>query len=104
MQGYFVMPRYGTDLENFFNKGGKLSKASIYYLGLVLLQLLEQIHTSGYIYNDLKADNIMVSYGDKIKACADGENAFSQCTINLVDYGFASKYLVRDPSNGRKIH
>ena len=46
----------------------------------------------------------MVSYGDKITDYKEGENAFSKCTINLVDYGFASKYLVRDSETGRKMH
>ena len=41
-QGYFIMPRYGKDLQTFLvQEGERLSKASIYYLGLALLQLFE---------------------------------------------------------------
>ena len=103
--GYFVMPRYGKDLQTFFVTDSKrLSKASIYYLGLALLQTFEQIHLAGYIYNDLKTDNIMINYGNKIKKFETGVNAFADCTINLVDFGFATKYLTRDSQTGRKCH
>lgn len=31
-------------------------------------------------------------------------NAFADCTINLVDFGFATKYLVKDSETGKKAH
>lgn len=39
-----------------------MSSASIFHLGLSLLNTLEIIHNSGLVYNDLKFDNILVGY------------------------------------------
>ena len=61
---YFLMPRYGYSLESILLKRKfNLSSASIFHLGLSLLNSLELIHNSGLVYNDLKFDNILVGYG-----------------------------------------
>jgi serine/threonine protein kinase len=57
------MPRYGKNLETYFEEmGTKLSKASVLDLGLAILQMFESIHASGYIFNDLKPDNLLVGF------------------------------------------
>jgi serine/threonine protein kinase len=50
------------------------------------------VHKSGYIYGDLKLDNILAGCGETIP---DGptDNAFSNVSLNLIDFGFATKYL-----------
>jgi serine/threonine protein kinase len=61
------MPRLGTNLSDYFSLHNyALSKVSIYDLGIQLLKLLEQIHNAGYVYNDLKLDNILVGYKDQL--------------------------------------
>lgn len=60
---YFLMPRYGYNLESILIKRNfNMSSASIFHLGLSLLNTLEIIHNSGLVYNDLKFDNILVGY------------------------------------------
>lgn len=50
----------------------------------MLLEIIERIHSSGYTYNDLKLDNIIV-----------GDSDFSDHSLHqlrLVDFGFAERY------------
>lgn len=50
--------------------------------------MLEDLHEAGYIYNDLKLDNILV-----------GDSLFSQSSqteIRLIDFGFSQEYLRSD--------
>ena len=61
---YFFMPRYGQNLQEILEeRNDYLSNASIFHLGLNLLNILELIHRSGLVYNDLKPDNILIGYG-----------------------------------------
>lgn len=65
LMSYLIMPRYGKNLDTYFEAVGKnFSKASIYHLGLTVLEILEQIHASGYVYNDLKLDNLLIGFHD----------------------------------------
>ena len=57
------MPRYSRTLENYIHKMDyKLSKISVYNIGLQLLRNLETIHAAGFVYNDMKLDNIMMNF------------------------------------------
>ena len=61
------MPRYGRDLFDYIHKEKvTLSSASIFNLGLKLLDILELIHSSGYVYNDLKLENIVIDLKDEL--------------------------------------
>ena len=82
---YYLMPYYGPiNMDQYVaGKGNKLEIAEILGLGLKLFDALKVIHKSGYIYNDLKLDNIMLR-GD-IQSLAKSK-------ITLVDFGFAKKY------------
>lgn len=61
------MPRYGKNLERILEKQNyRLSNASIFHVGLEILNIMELVHQSGFVYNDLKPDNILIGYGEKI--------------------------------------
>lgn len=98
MMSYLIMPRFGRNLETYFESQKRvLHKSSIYHLGLACLDLLEQIHQAGYIYNDLKLDNLMVDYKQHLPSkSSTNKNAFANATINIVDFGFATKYVERN--------
>lgn len=64
---WVIMPRYGTNLENYFEKmKHKMSIESILDVGLAMITTLEATHKAGYVFNDLKLDNLMVGYGNNI--------------------------------------
>jgi serine/threonine protein kinase len=54
-------------------------------IGVSLLKTLKVIHDAGYIFNDLKPDNILLNYQEK-----------SLSSLNLVDFGFSTKYLEKE--------
>lgn len=91
---FCIMPRYGKNLDTYFEQRKyEVSKESIFNLGMQLLGIMEQIHKSGYIYNDLKPDNILLQYGKRLpKDCSSG-NCFQDLTLVLVDFGFATRYI-----------
>ena len=59
---YVIMPRYGCSLESLF-LNRRFNKDSIYSLGIQMLNIFEQIHSAGYVYNDLKLDNLLFDFG-----------------------------------------
>ena len=61
---YMIMPRYGMNLEKLFLKRKmQFSEEEILSLGLQLVNILEQIHDAGFVFNDLKLDNILLDNG-----------------------------------------
>lgn len=58
------------------------------------MNILELIHESGLIYNDLKPDNIMIDLDKEIHLHFKGsqENIFLNSKMTLVDFGLASKW------------
>jgi serine/threonine protein kinase len=57
------------NLYEFFKKEGiNMNMKSVCFLALNLLDLLEKLHEMGYIYNDLKLDNICVGFGENIES------------------------------------
>ena len=69
-----------------------MSKLSILSLAIRLINILELIHSAGYIYNDLKLGNILVGYKDEILPFDEDHDCFENCTISLIHFGFASRY------------
>ena len=58
---YYVMPKYGKNLEHLFEKfNQQFSSKTIILLGISILEILEKVHSAGYTYNDLKLDNILI--------------------------------------------
>ena len=54
------MPKFGGDLDSFFKSVNRtLSLPSIIHVGVAVIDLLEKVHKSGYIYGDLKLDNLL---------------------------------------------
>lgn len=40
-----------------------LSTKSVVHLGMEVLKILEKVHASGYVYGDLKLDNVLIGDG-----------------------------------------
>ena len=45
---------------------------------------MQCVHESGYIYNDMKTDNIMIGSADPTNESSD---------VKLIDFGLAEKYI-----------
>ena len=87
------MPRLGQDLETYFvSCGKKMSKSSAYQLGIHIVTMLEQIHSAGYVYNDLKLDNILLDFQKNLSEKNLEGNVFAQEPLYLVDFGFTTKF------------
>jgi serine/threonine protein kinase len=85
------MPYFGsTNLEQHVeNCKSKLNERSIISLAITLINAVKIVHKAGYVYNDLKLDNILVSNKTGLK---NDPGALEGAKIHLVDFGFASKY------------
>lgn len=95
---YMVMPRYGMTLHDLFeSRKGLLSAASIYSLGIQMINILEQIHQAGFVFNDLKLDNLLFDMdADAKKLRTTEENIFDKNNINIIDFGFVCPYVDQD--------
>jgi len=78
---FLVLSRFGSDIAKFFDAGEKpLPLTTALNISIQILESLEFIHSKGYTHNDIKAQNILLGFGQ------DKE------TIYLVDLGIACKY------------
>ena len=86
------MERFGQTLEFYqmINKS-KFSFKTVHQIGIQLITLLEQFHQIGYVYNDLKPDNICVGTYN---------NSNELHTLKLIDFGLSSPYLQIDARTG----
>ena len=74
----------GKTLEYYFNScQGSFSEKTSIQIGLQLLEKIEAVHECGYLFNDLKPDNILVGTHDDQDLH----------TIRLIDFGISKKYV-----------
>ncbi|XP_035231751.1 serine/threonine-protein kinase VRK1-like [Stegodyphus dumicola] len=80
---FMVMERFGEDLQKLLDKNNKkFPLKTVYTLGKLILDILEYIHSHGYIHADVKASNLLVGYGP------GRENE-----VYLIDFGLACRYV-----------
>ena len=53
------------------------------------------MHSAGFVYNDLKLDNIMIGYNESLPEKYSKYNCFEKVNFFLIDYGFATSYIDR---------
>ena len=92
---YMIMKRYGDNLYDVFDdRNGNFSKESIYSLGIQLINILERVHATGYVYNDLKLDNLLLDFGiNSEHLLSDTDDILNSYNINMIDMGFATRYI-----------
>ena len=97
-----INPRFGTNLETYyFSQNCHLSRISIYSLGIEVISKLRIVHSAGYVYNDVKLDNIMTGFDQKLPEEFTHDNCFASVNLFLIDYGFATSYI--DKNNGKLL-
>lgn len=64
--GYFVCTNlHGPSLQNLYDFCGKqFSLNTSLQIALKLIDLLEILHSTGHIHNDIKPDNIVINVDD----------------------------------------
>lgn len=91
---YVVLPRLGTNLNHLFNKRkGQFTKEQTCSLGIQLVNILEQVHAAGLVFNDLKLDNLLLDAGINLaNLCAATDDFFDVLNVTIIDFGFATPY------------
>ncbi|XP_023948162.2 serine/threonine-protein kinase VRK1 [Bicyclus anynana] len=78
---YLVLERYGQNIWNLFLEHGRqMPPHTVFLLGLQMLDVLQYIHSRGYVHADLKGANILL-----------GLKKGSEQQAYLVDFGLAAR-------------
>ena len=90
-----MQEKLGDTLEEYlFEREEPFSEKTTLQIGIALMDAFRKIHDAGYVYADLKLDNILV--GDA-KILPNSE--FSLYKIRLIDFGLAKPYILPDGSH-----
>ena len=83
------MPRYDINMFNYMKvfEGEELIERT-FDVAQQILKCLEIVHNAGFVFNDLKATNIMISLNDA-----------HEITVTLIDFGFLTKYRDKDDNH-----
>ncbi|XP_028171803.1 serine/threonine-protein kinase VRK1-like [Ostrinia furnacalis] len=83
---YLVLERYGKDVWSIFKESGRsFPPATVFLLGLQMLEVLEYIHSRGYVHADIKGANILM-----------GLRKGTENQAYLVDFGLATRVNEKD--------
>ena len=85
----------GADLEEH-RKNSQLSLKNAACLGYVILNVLKEIHTRGFLHRDLKPSNIMLAPNDGGGGPRDRRR---HAELFVVDFGLAKRFLNADGSH-----
>ena len=81
-----VMTQFGLTLNEYIGRVGKLSQLKVNLFGIQILNMLQKIHSVGYVYNDLKDDNL----------CLGNMGKIDPDSLKMIDFGLATKYVDDD--------
>ncbi|KAK5647602.1 hypothetical protein RI129_002494 [Pyrocoelia pectoralis] len=91
---FVVMDKFGSDIwKLFIENERRFSPDIVFKLGVQILDVLEFIHSKGYIHADIKAANILM-----------GPGAESNVQVYLVDFGLCSHYSTNEKPDPKKAH
>lgn len=84
----------GIELFQYLVDNGKLDEEKARDLFIKILEVVEFLHSKGICHRDIKIENIMIGYSQKLKVCetiSDVSKTLDFSKIYLVDFGFAIK-------------
>jgi casein kinase I family protein HRR25 len=76
---YMVLNLLGESLETIKKNGFIFSLENIRYIGIKIIQLIENIHKKGLVHRDIKPDNFLIG--------------LEKNQIYIIDFGFCKSYL-----------
>jgi serine/threonine protein kinase len=89
---YIIQDKLGKTLEDYlFERNEAFTEKTTLQVGIQLLDSMRLIHQSGFLYNDLKLNNIVV--GD---AAELPDHTKTLHKIRVIDFGLAQKYIEAD--------
>ncbi|XP_074600279.1 serine/threonine-protein kinase VRK1-like [Brevipalpus obovatus] len=98
---FLVMPRFGTDLQKMLNEHKKFSTKVTYTIAIKIIDILEYIHSFGYIHGDIKASNLLLSRQEELgKKPRSKQGVFSE--IYLVDFGLVERFIFKEDNVHKK--
>lgn len=85
---YLIQDKCGRTIEDIlYSRNDAFSQKTVFQIGIQVLDSLKLAHNAGFLYNDLKLNNIVV--GD---ATDYRDHQKSLHKIRLIDFGLAYKY------------
>lgn len=57
---FLILPRYEKDLETILQAKRKLNLKTVLTVSMQIIDILEYIHSKGYVHSDIKASNILL--------------------------------------------
>jgi vaccinia related kinase len=79
---FLVLERYGGELFELFAQSKRFPVKTVCYLGIQILDILEYIHSHGYVHADIKSPNLLL-----------GNRKGTENCVYLLDFGLACRYL-----------
>ena len=89
---FLITDLLGPNLESLFEKmNNHFSIKTIIYLGIEMINIIEDIHKRHIIHRDIKPENFVISLNKNLK----------NNSIYLIDFGLSKRF--RDPKTGEHI-
>ena len=79
---YMVLEKLGDTVQSIFETSDKIDIPAVLQIGIQIIEIFKAIHSCGYIYNDLKADNLMLG----------------KSNLKIIDFGLVTKFLDNEGS------
>ncbi len=95
---YLIMDKLGDSLRKIHDKlHNQFTFKTAAQIGIPFISILEQVHELGYVYNDIKPDNILIgnkplrSLRKKTQITEEDLSEYSK--LKLIDFGLVTRYL-----------